>query len=36
MEQGLYVHEGRPVDDLQDAVALDRDERTRSIWGETR
>ena len=36
MEQGLYVHEGQPVDDLLDAVALDRDARTRSIWGETR
>jgi len=33
MEQGLYVHDGQPVDDFLDAVALDRDERSRSIWG---
>ena len=35
MELGLYVHEGQPVDDLLDAVTLDRDERALSIWGET-
>lgn len=33
MEQGLYVHEGEPADNLLDAVALDRDSRTRALWG---
>ena len=33
MEKGLYVHEGEPADLLLDAVALDRDERARAVWG---
>ncbi len=36
MEQGLYVHEGHPSNGLLDAVNLDRDERSRSIWGKMR
>jgi hypothetical protein len=35
MEQGLYVHEGEPVDDLLHAVELDRESRAQALWQVT-
>ena len=31
--EGLYVHEGSPVEPLLDAVETARDARDRSVWG---
>jgi hypothetical protein len=32
LEEGLYVHEGEPVDDLLDAVEMDRESRVQALW----
>ncbi len=36
IENGLYVHEGKPEDSLLDEVERTRDDRDRAVWGGSR